>query len=109
MSYEVVLQYIRPELFILVLVLYGIGVTIKNSMYIKDEFIPFILGFIGIVIAAIYILSVSSTPTTYQEVLTLIFEIIIQGLCCAGLAVYANQISKQAKKITPEDSKKDDN
>lgn len=99
MEYEVITKYIRPELLVLVVVLYLIGVAIKKSQYLKDWMIPFVLGFIGLSLAAIYVLSVSPAPKTYQEGLGLIFDIIIQGICCASAATYTNQITKQYGKM----------
>ena len=39
---EIVKEFVKPELLVLVPVLYLIGVCIKNTA-IKDKFIPFIL------------------------------------------------------------------
>lgn len=95
----ILVQYIRPELFILVFALYFIGVMLKKTPHVLDHFIPIILGCTGIALCAIYILSVSPTPVCYQEVLSMIFTIIIQGILCAAAAVYANQIYKQYLKM----------
>jgi len=100
MDITIAIQYIRPELVILPVVLYFIGMTMKKSIYIKDHFIPFVLGAISIALCAIYVLSVSEKPDRYQEVLGLIFDIIIQGVCCAAASVYANQLSKQHQKMS---------
>ena len=107
MDYEILLQYIKPELVVLVVILYLIGTAIKNTKYIKDEFIPFILGFISICLAAIYILSTSPSPKDYREVLSLIFNVVIQGVCCAGFAVYVNQMGKQYKKLISSEAVKE--
>lgn len=107
MDFTALVQYVRPELLVLIPLLYGIGVCIKKSRYIADEFIPFILGFIGICLSGLYIFAVSDISGGYQDVLIVIFNIIIQGLCCAGIAVYFNQIGKQAKKLSELPSIKD--
>ena len=99
MEYEILVQYIRPELLVLVLILYMIGKAIKNTKYIKDEFIPFILGLVSITLTAIYVLSVSPTPKDYQEILGLVFDIAIQGVCCAAASVYFHQLGKQHKNL----------
>lgn len=96
---SIVTQYIRPELMVLVVILYCIGIALKKSSYIKDHFIPFILGFISLALCAVYVLSISPQPTGYQEVLSLIFDIIIQGVCCAAASVYFNQLGKQYNKM----------
>lgn len=104
MEYEIILQYIRPELLVLVVMLYLIGVAIKKTKYIKDELIPFILGILGILVSAIYILAVSPVPTGYKDVLWLIFDIIVQGVLCAAAAVFFNQAGKQYNKLTKSDT-----
>ena len=105
MDVSIVTQYIRPELMVAVVILYCIGMALKKSSYIKDNLIPIILGLISIAVCAIYVLSVSERPGNYQEVLSLVFNIIIQGICCAAAAVYFNQIGKQTKKMVSENSK----
>lgn len=99
MNYDIIVQYIRPELLILVIILYLIGTAIKHTKYIRDELIPFILGVLSVLMSAVYILSVSPAPSGYQEVLSLVFNIVIQGICCAAAAVYFNQNVKQYKKL----------
>ena len=49
-------EFIKPELLILVPVLYLIGVALKKSE-LKDKFIPFILGAVGVLLATIYVLA----------------------------------------------------
>lgn len=100
MNIEVLVKFIRPELIVVPVILYFIGIAIKKCKYIADEFIPIVLGMISIMVCAIYILAVSDTPKTYQETLILCFNIIVQGVCCAAASVYVNQIFKQGKKLT---------
>lgn len=82
-------DYIKPELLILVPVLYIIGEIIKNTEKIKDNYIPAILGAAGIALAFLYV--------TATEGFALIgaFTAITQGVLVAGAAVYADQIVKQ--------------
>lgn len=105
MDVSIVTQYIRPELMVAVVILYCIGMALKKSSYIKDNLIPIILGLISIAICAIYVLSISDKPGNYQEILALIFNVIVQGICCAAAAVYFNQIGKQVRKMNDEESK----
>ena len=99
MDSSALIQYIRPELLILIPILYGMGICIKKTRYINDEFIPYILGFVSIFLSGLYILAVSDISGGYQDILIVIFNILIQGLCCAGVAVYCNQLGKQTKKL----------
>lgn len=88
-------QFIKPELLILIPVLYLIGIAIKKSN-LPDKFIPLILGGVGIVLSVIYLLSTEPIIGT-QAVATAIFTAITQGVLCAGASVYVNQIIKQTK------------
>ncbi len=90
-------EYIKPELLVVAIVLYFVGMGIKNTELIKDKYIPIILGFLGIFVSAIYIIA-TSTINGYQEVLMAIFSSIVQGVLVAGTSVYVNQIIKQKKK-----------
>jgi len=84
-------EYIKPELLILAIVLYFLGVAIK------DKYIPLVLGFVGIIFSAIYVVA-TSTIASYQDVLTIIFTSIVQGILVAGASVYVNQLIKQNNK-----------
>jgi len=90
------LEFIKPELLILIPVLYLIAEGIKHSK-IADHFIPLILGGVGILLACIYVMA--STPVTSgQAVATGIFTGITQGILCAGATVFTNQVIKQMHK-----------
>lgn len=89
-------EFIKPELLILVPVLYLIGVGIKKST-IADKFIPLILGLCGVVLAAVYLFSVEPIVGT-QAIATALFTAITQGILCAGATVYVNELVKQTKK-----------
>lgn len=88
-------EFIKPELLILIPVLYLIGAGIKKSN-IADKHIPLILGVVGVVLSVVYLLSTEPITST-QEVATAIFTALTQGVLCAGASVYVNQIIKQAK------------
>lgn len=94
---EILKEYIKPELIVVAIVLYFVGMGIKNTELIKDKYIPIILGVLGVTISAIYIIA-TSPISGYQEVLTVIFTAIVQGILVAGAAVYVNQIIKQNNK-----------
>lgn len=94
---ELLKEYIRPELLVVAVVLYFVGIGLKNIELIKDKYIPIILGVLGVLISAIYIVA-TSTISGYQEVLMVIFTSIVQGILVAGASVYINQIIKQNNK-----------
>lgn len=89
-------EYIKPELLILVPVLYLVGMAIKRSS-IADKFIPWILGGVSVVMSAIWIFANCECGST-ADIFTAIFTAITQGVLIAGASVYANQIVKQTGK-----------
>lgn len=94
---EQILNYVNPELLIVTVVLYFIGVWIKGAEGVKDKYIPLILGGIGIVLCAIWVLA-TNTCSNAQDVAMAVFTSIVQGILVAGLSTYVNQIIKQLDK-----------
>lgn len=94
---ENILNYIRPELLILIPVLYFVGMGLKKSERVSDKYIPALLGVCGVVLSIIYVLA-SSDVSTWQNSLLALFVSITQGILCAGCSVYVNQIKKQSGK-----------
>lgn len=92
-----IMNYIKPELIVVAIVLYFIGVAIKKAETIKDKYIPYVLGAIGVVLCAIWIIA-NSPIGTVQEILMAVFTAIVQGVLVAGLSTYVNQLIKQANK-----------
>lgn len=90
-------EYIKPELLVLIPVLYLIGAAIKKSN-LSDNLIPVILGVSSIVLCGIWVLSTAQLGTR-QEVATAVFTAITQGILIAGASVYFNQLIKQAEKF----------
>lgn len=101
MSYEVLSEYLRPEMVVLAIVLYFMGTGLKKTNHVPDWTIPIILTGTGILLAALYILSTAATPGTYQEVIGMILDIIVQGVLCSAMSVYVNQFKKQITKKDP--------
>lgn len=86
---NLILQYLKPELLVLIPVLYLIGLGLKKAAFIKDNYIPLILGAIGILVVFFYLLGVSGWN------INLIWISIAQGILVAGGSVYINNIYKQ--------------
>ena len=93
---EIAKEFVKPELLVLIPVLYLIGVGIKNAA-IKDKFIPFILGIISIVLCGLYVFATSEI-TGAKEIAMAIFVALTQGILTAGASVYFNQLYKQSQK-----------
>lgn len=94
---EQIMNYVKPELIVVAVVLYFIGIGLKQSQTIKDKYIPLILGLIGIILCAIWVVA-TSPLSTMQEIAMAIFTAVVQGILVAGLSIYVNQIIKQANK-----------
>ena len=90
-----IMNYVKPELLVVAIVLF-VGMAIKKAKSIKDNYIPYILGGIGIILCGIWVVA-NSPLGTVQEVLMAVFTSIVQGVLVAGLSTYVNQLIKQAK------------
>lgn len=91
------MNYVQPELIVVALVLYFIGMGLKKAEAVPDKYIPLILGGIGIVLCAIWVLATCPLDSG-QNIAMAIFTAIIQGILVAGLSTYVNQIIKQVQK-----------
>lgn len=94
---EQILNYVKPELVVVAIVLYFIGMALKQSQTVADKYIPIILGVIGIVICGIYVVATCSLSGV-QNIAMAVFTAIVQGVLVAGLSTYVNQIFKQLSK-----------
>lgn len=90
MEMDLVMQFINPELAIIIAVCYVLGLFLKSS-HISDWLIPFILLVFAILLTIVYIAIVLGEGFTAKVIVTGL----IQGLLAASLAVYGNQLIKQ--------------
>ena len=94
--YEMLMQFVMPELFILIPVLYALGIMLKKSE-VSNKYIPLYLGMLSVVLCTIYVFSATDVYSL-KEGLAAMFASITQGILCASISVYANQLIKQAGK-----------
>lgn len=87
-------EYIRPELMVLIPVLYILGMALKRAQWVADRLIPLLLSGAGIVLAAAYLLLNPDGMNAGQCILAGA----LQGILCAGMSVYSNQLYKQSGK-----------
>ena len=97
MSMEQIVGYVKPELIIVAVALYFIGVWLKNAETVNDKYIPLLLGSIGIVMCGVWVLATSEIGSP-QNIAMAVFTSIVQGVLVAGLSTYVNQIVKQLTK-----------
>ena len=94
---EQITNFVKPELIVVAIALYFVGMALKQAQAVKDKYIPLILGGISIAICAIYVFATCACGTG-QDVAMAIFTAITQGILIAGLSTYVNQIIKQTNK-----------
>lgn len=93
MNLEQILQYIRPELLILIVFIYALGLFLKKAPWFKNEWtIPFLLLGVGVLFTVLYMGVVLGEGFTGKTVLVGI----IQGVLITALAVFGNELLKQA-------------
>lgn len=92
-----IMNYVKPELIVVAIVLYFLGMALKQAQSVKDKYIPLVLGSVSIVLCAIWVLATSEIRNG-QQVAMAIFTAITQGILVAGLSTYVNQIKKQVHK-----------
>ena len=90
------MDFIRPELMMIIPVMYFIGMAFKKSK-VSDRWIPLILGGISILICALWVCATSNIEDIRDMALAM-FTSITQGVLTAGAGVYINQLYKQSKK-----------
>lgn len=98
-------NYIKPELLVLIPVLYFIGMGLKKCQWLSDKMIPIALGIVGILLASIYVVATTAgTWNEWYDVMIACFTAIVQGILVAGCSTFFNQIYKQ---ISGGEDKKD--
>ena len=95
--YEMLKEFIKPELLVLIPVLYLFGMALKKSQ-VADKHIPWLLGVASVVLSFIFIIA-TSVINGWQEALMAVFLGLTQGVLCAGASVYVNQLVKQSGKM----------
>lgn len=97
------IDYIKPELLILIPVLYILGCIVKDSETVQNRFIPAILGAVGVFLALLYVAGSTGISVTG------VFTAITQGVLIAGAAVYTNEfITQLRKKEDPPETEEED-
>lgn len=91
------MDYIKPELLVLIPALVFVGYCLKTSTAVRDKLIPAVLAVVGMILSALYVLATAEL-TVPQDWLMAVFTAAVQGLLCAAGAVYANQCIKQSTK-----------
>ncbi len=103
MDWSLILSFMKPELGILVVFIWCLGLFLKRLPAFKAEWIiPMILLVVSIIVTVLYIglvIEGGFTPTN-------IVSAVIQGVIIASLAVFGNEIIKQISVKRLDDNKK---
>lgn len=91
MSMEQVFEFVRPELLVVVVVCYCLGLFLKGVPKIKDWVIPFVLLVSSVIMCVLYMGLVIEKQWTPE----IIFVSLMQGILCAAMTVFGNEILKQ--------------
>ncbi|WP_281671902.1 phage holin family protein [[Clostridium] scindens] len=94
---EQIMNYVKPELIVVAIALYFLGLWLKQAAFVKDKFIPLVLGIVGIFVCGIWVMA-TATFSTGQDIALALFTAIVQGILVAGLSTYVNQFIKQLGK-----------
>jgi len=102
MDWEVIKEFIKPELFILIIFLYCLGFFLKKAPWFSaDWMIPFILLGVSVLITIAYLAIVLKLGFGAEVIVTGI----IQAVIIAALSVFGNELIKQAVVKRVEDKK----
>ena len=91
-------EYIRGDLFVLVPVLYVLGMLFKKSP-VKNWLIPFLLCGMGVLLSFAFLVG-QGAPFGKT-----VFTSITQGVLCAACSVFANNVVKQFRQRKSQDEK----
>lgn len=94
---EELMEFVKPELLVVIAVLYLLGVALEKSQWIKEKYVPLILGGVGILICGIYVFATCSC-TQGSAVAMAVFTSITQGILVAGASNYVHVVVTQMKK-----------
>ena len=100
---DYIINYINPELIVLVPVLYVLGLMIKDGIAIPNTAIPAVLGGVGVLLAVAWCMATVQPVGLWAIVLTLVTAV-MQGILCAGAAVYIDLVGKQSAKAKAGDT-----
>lgn len=94
---EQIMNYVKPELIVVAIALYFLGMWLKQAAFVKDKIIPMVLGITGIFVCGIWVMA-TATFANGQDIALAVFTAIVQGVLVAGLSTYVNQFIKQLGK-----------
>lgn len=89
-----IIDYIKPELFIVSFALYTIGTIMKKTKQFLNQYIPMSLVICGIILCTLYIFATSELRCI-KDIMLITYSGITQGISTAGVSVLIDQMIKQ--------------
>lgn len=102
MRLEQITQYVKADYAILIAVLYCLGRGLKSIRRFSNQLIPLALTLAGVLLAC---LSALSRSAEYVNAAAAVFDGLVQGILCAGMAVYLNQFLGRCNAEQEKDKK----
>ena len=99
-------DYIKPELLAVALVLYFVGIGLKHSQTMQNQYVPGVLGILGILLAGLYVFATTEFQRR-QEIAMAVFTAVVQGILVAGLSTYVDQLLGQRHKSCEKEEKEE--
>lgn len=88
------MDFVQKYLIILVIAIYVVGIFLKQTTLVKDNYITVILMIFGITFAVLLVF----VNNDYKSALDAVINGVLQGILCWGVAVGINQTTKQLTK-----------
>lgn len=88
------MDFVQKYLIILVIAIYVVGIFLKQTTLVKDNYITVILMIFGITFAVLLVFVNNDYKTAFDAVI----NGVLQGILCWGVAVGINQTTKQLTK-----------
>lgn len=92
--FEMVKEYVKPELLLVIPVLWGLGHALKTAKTFRDEMIPLVLIAAGIILSSLWIVGTANLAG-WQSIILCVFTAVTQGVLCGSAAVGLHQLKKQ--------------
>lgn len=101
-----IIDFIKPELLIVAVVLYFVELALKKSKIVNSKYISLISGGIGILICTLYVFA-SCPMEDGKNIAMAAFTAITQGIVVAGIAIYIPKMIEKVKDKKDSDEEND--
>lgn len=89
------LDYIRPELLVLIPVLYLIALALRKCG-VAERFLPLSLGAVGVLLSLLWVIATCQVECA-KHIAMAIFTALTQGILATGASLLAERVAKRKK------------